>query len=156
MYLVDTSVWIDYLRDRVDNLAVQRFVDILDEGMPFGLNGLICQEILQGASSKAAFDELADYLSTQRFYSLLDEREGHQLAAALYFNCRRKGITIRNTVACLIARTAIEHDLILLHNDTDYVHLAKIFPALKIYPTTMDTSPAYVLHENSPPPYKVK
>lgn len=151
MYLVDTSVWIDYLRDKVDNLAVQRFVDILEEGMPFGINGLICQEILQGASSKAAFDELADYLSTQRFYSLLDERVGHQLAAALYFDCRRKGITIRNTVDCLIAQTAIEHDLILLHNDTDYVHLAKMVPALKIYPATVNASVEYVLHEDSPP-----
>ncbi|MDO9046168.1 MAG: hypothetical protein Q7U66_00335 [Methylobacter sp.] len=34
---------------------------------------------------------------------------------------------------CLIAQTAIEHDLILLHSDKDFEHIAEIFPALKLY-----------------------
>lgn len=151
MYLVDTSVWISYLRNKIDNLAVQRFVDIIEEGMPFGINGFISQEILQGAASKAAFDKLVSYLSTQRFYSLMDKKISHQSAAALYFDCRCKGITIRSAVDCLIAQTAIEHDLILLHYDSDYVRIAEAVPALKIYPTTLHTSAEYVLHENAPP-----
>jgi|JI10StandDraft_1071094.scaffolds.fasta_scaffold49533_5 predicted nucleic acid-binding protein len=40
----------------------------------------------------------------------------------------------KNTaIDCLIAQIAIEHDLILLHNDRDYVRIAKIVPNLKLH-----------------------
>ena len=41
-------------------------------------------------------------------------------------SCRKKGLTIRSTIDCLIAQIAIEHDLLLLQNDKDFVHMASI------------------------------
>ncbi len=46
MYLIDTSVWIDYFRERENNVTKQ-FSTILDEGLPYGITSVIYQEILQ-------------------------------------------------------------------------------------------------------------
>ena len=52
MYLVDTSVWIGYMRDE-ENEATNRLVEIEERGYPFGITGVIHQEVLQGAASRA-------------------------------------------------------------------------------------------------------
>ena len=132
MYLIDTSIWIDYLRNK-ENKNVQHFMQIMDNKIPFGITGLIYQEILQGAASLKDYNQLTSYLSTQEFFHAQDEINSYQAAARIYFNCRRKGLTIRSTIDCFIAQIAIEHDLILLHNDNDYVLIKKANPELKIY-----------------------
>jgi predicted nucleic acid-binding protein len=53
-------------------------------------------------------------------------------AAKIYMDCRKKGITLCSTIDCLIAETAIEHDLFILHNDNDFYAIARVAP-LKIY-----------------------
>jgi hypothetical protein len=53
-------------------------------------------------------------------------------AAKIYLGCRKQGITIRSTIDCLIAQTALENDLFLLHDDKDFDAIAKIVP-LKFY-----------------------
>jgi predicted nucleic acid-binding protein len=132
MFLVDTSVWIDYLRQK-NNSAVSYFQALLDEEIPLGITGVIYQEILQGAATKSDFNKLVDYLGSQRFYHVKDNLLSYQSAANIYFNCRRKGITIRSTIDCLIAQIAIENNLVLLHNDQDYEQIATIVPSLKLY-----------------------
>ncbi len=47
--------------------------------------------------------------------------------------CRTKGITIRSTIDLLIAQTAIDNDVMLLANDSDFLNIAKIIPELKIF-----------------------
>ncbi len=47
-------------------------------------------------------------------------------AASIYFTCRRKGITVRSTIDCLIAQIALEHDLFLIHNDSDFDAMAPV------------------------------
>jgi hypothetical protein len=130
MYLIDTSIWIDYWRGK-KNLPAQRFAAILDRNLPFGITGVIYQEILQGAASQQDFNQLKDYLSTQRFFHPENEIFTYESAANLFFKCRRKGLTIRSSIDCLIAQIAIEYKLILLHNDVDYEHIQSIAPELK-------------------------
>jgi predicted nucleic acid-binding protein len=131
MYLIDTSIWIDYLRER-DNASIRNFQKILEQKLPFGITSIIYQEILQGAESKQDFNQLVDYFSTQKFFHPADEITSFVEAARLYFDCRKKGITIRSSMDCLIAQIAIENDLILVHNDKDYINLHKILPKLKL------------------------
>jgi predicted nucleic acid-binding protein len=131
LYLVDTSVWIDYMREE-ENDTTARFVEVSDRGYPFGITGVIYQEILQGAASQAKFDYLAEYLGTQRFYHLGDPIGSYREAAQLYFLCRRAGTTIRSATDCLIAQVAIEHDLFLLHSDQDFDRMAEVIPALQL------------------------
>lgn len=131
MVLVDTSVMIDYLRGNEDDtiLTLQR---IIDNNIPFGINSFIYQEVLQGVATEKDFIKVKKYLDTQRFYELKDKRESYASAAKIYFQCRKKGMTINSTIDCLIAQTAIENNLYLLHNDLDFDNIAKVAD-LKIF-----------------------
>lgn len=125
MVLVDTSVIIDYLRN-VENRPVVMLQYILDNNIPFGINSFIFLEVLQGAKSEKDFEKTKRYLGTQKFYGLKDPIESYAGAARIYFACRRKGITVRSSVDCLVAQTAIENNLFLLHNDSDFDRIAAV------------------------------
>ncbi|MEA3544541.1 MAG: PIN domain nuclease [Thermodesulfobacteriota bacterium] len=131
MILVDTSVLIDLFRG-ADNHPVALFRDIVRKKLPFGITSVIYQEILQGAKSEKEYTSLQEYLSTQRFFHPIDPLLSYTGAASIYFSCRRKGITIRSTIDCLIAQIAIEHELFLLHNDKDFTTMVSA-TALRIY-----------------------
>lgn len=130
---MDTSVWIGYMRDE-ETEATQRFAEIARREQPFGITGVIHQEVLQGAASTAKFDYLAEYLGSQPFYHPQDPVESYGEAARIYFRCRRAGITIRSAIDCLIARVAIEHDLLLLHDDRDFEKMSAVVPDLELAP----------------------
>ena len=131
MILVDTSVFIDFFRG-VRGEAVEKLERVLETAVPFGINSFIFQEVLQGAASEKEFLLLEKYLRTQRFYHLADPIESFAKAARIYMDCRKRGLTVRSTIDCLIAETALEHDLLLLHQDNDFTAIAQIVP-LKIY-----------------------
>ena len=131
MILVDTSVLIEYLRGK-ENKNAKRFQLVLDSGIPYGINSFIYQELLQGVRTEDEFTLLKQYLDTQRFYRLRDERESFAQAARIYFDCRRKGIALTSTIDCLIAQTAIDNELFLLHNDSDFDRIAEV-AKLKLY-----------------------
>jgi predicted nucleic acid-binding protein len=125
MVLVDTSVLIDYLRG-TNNEATRSFQYILDKTIVFGINSFIYLEVLQGVKTDKDYQTVKSYLDTQKFYRLRDEKESFSDAARIYFYCRKKGITINSTVDCLIAQTAIENELMLLHNDSDFEKMRKV------------------------------
>lgn len=127
MILVDTSVLIDFFKG-VENEGVQKLKAVLERGIPFGINSFIFQEVLQGAASEKEYSLLDRYLRTQRFYHLKDPVDSFARAARIYMDCRRKGITVRSTIDCLIVETVLEHDLFLLHNDNDFSALARVIP----------------------------
>ncbi|MDD4091952.1 MAG: PIN domain nuclease [Smithellaceae bacterium] len=132
MILVDTSVLIDYLKG-IENTSVSAFGKILENGTPYGINELIYLEVLQGARTITEYRKLQEYLETIPFYFLTLGKESYERAAQLNFVCRRSGVTIRSTIDLLIAQTAIENDLFLLHNDHDFTNMAKAIKALKIF-----------------------
>ena len=104
--------------------------DLLLNPLAVHINDQIFLEILQGAKSEKSFARLRRYFSGQRFCNFGNSRDGHALAAKLYFKCRCKGITIRSSIDCLIAQCAIENKLVLLHQDRDYVKIKTIAPGL--------------------------
>lgn len=132
MILVDTSVWIGYLRgdrtERIDALET-----LLDRGVPCALSDLIAMEILQGVKDDGDAERLAAYLETQRRVAPNDGWTAHLEAARLHRRCRAVGVTVRSTVDCLIARLAVEHDLVLLHDDRDYDRIATVEPRLRLF-----------------------
>ena len=132
MILVDTSVLIDFFKG-TDNEQGDKFEQIIKKGIPFGINNLIYLEVLQGAKSKKEFTLLDSYLSTQTFYKLVNGKKSYQAAALIAIKCRAKGLTIRSTIDLLIAQTAIENHLFLLHNDHDFTRIASIEKKLKEY-----------------------
>ena len=132
MILVDTSVLIDYLKG-TENVKTVKFQEILDHSIPFGINSLIHQEVLQGARNEEEFNKLKKYLETLEFYELTNGRISYEAAAYMNFLCRRTGVTVRSTIDLLIAQTSIEHGVPLLHNDSDFDRIAGVVKELEIY-----------------------
>ena len=131
MILVETSVLIGFLEGR-DSPAVRRFLEVLERDLPFGLSPLTVLEVLQGAATERDFVKLRDYLGSQVIYGLDGGLESYASAAKIFFDLRRRGLTVGSSVDCLIAQTAIEHNLHLLHDDADFGRIAKV-SALKIW-----------------------
>lgn len=127
MILVDTSVLIQFFKG-IRSEGAQKFSMVLQRKIPFGINSVIFQEVLQGAGSEKEYLILKKYLETQRFYHLKDPVDSFARAAKIYLDCRKKGITIRSTIDCLIAQTALENDLFLLHEDNDFDLMSKVTP----------------------------
>jgi len=133
MILVDTSAWIDFLSGN-DTAAASALDQAMERSIPFGLTEIIFQELLQGVSSEEKAQELDSYLRTQRFFGPRNGLESYAQAAMLYTRCRRRGITIRSTIDCLIAQVAIDNELLLLHNDRDFRLMQDVVPELQTYP----------------------
>lgn len=131
MILVDTSVLIDFFKGR-DNEPSRKFREVLQKEIPFGITSAIYQEVLQGVGSEREFRILKRYLDTQRFFHPKDPIESYSSAAKIFIDCRKKGVTVRSTIDCLIAQIAMEYDLAVLHNDEDFDAIARV-SNLKIY-----------------------
>jgi len=129
--LVDSSVLIDFLEGR-ENSLVSRFIDVLDRGIPFGISPITILEVLQGAATEKDFSTLLDYLESQTVYGLIVGLESYAGAAKIFFDLRRKGMFVRSSMDCLIAQTAIEHGLHLLHSDSDFDRIAQV-SSLKVF-----------------------
>ncbi len=132
MILVDTSVLINYLKDQKTK-AVEQFEYILDKGLTYGINTFIYQEILQGAKTDKEYNLLKEYFETIPLYYLKYGKKSYEQAALINIRCRQKGVTIRSTIDLLIVETAIENNLYLLHDDNDFINMAKIIKELKLY-----------------------
>ena len=132
MILADTSVLIGYFK-KLDGVPYNKMDYILNNDIPFGICYYVYQELLQGAANEKEYKLLKEYLNTLPFYNLKYGKESFENAALMYMNCRKKGITIRSTIDLIIAEIAIENNLYLLHNDSDYIKISKVYKELKIW-----------------------
>jgi predicted nucleic acid-binding protein len=126
MILVDTSVWIEVLRDKTGKIA-QAFRERI--GTDICIFSRFTQlELLQGAKDEREWKSLDDYLSSQ--YYLEATADTWREAARIYFELRRTGITLSSPVDCCIAQLAMESDALLLHQDQDFEKIAEIRPLI--------------------------
>lgn len=132
MLLVDSSVWIDWLRG-ADTEAV-RFVQARETGEELALTQMIYLEVLQGVGSQRQYDATRRVLGSQVMLQPLEVLETFEAAARLYRRSRQLGLTIRKSTDCLIAAMALEQDALLVHNDRDFLALARAQPQLRVYP----------------------
>lgn len=124
MILVDTSVWIEILRDKAGSTVSAFRTRVGDEVIVF--SRFIQLELLQGAKDEHEWNRLDEYLATQ--YYLEAAENTWRNAARIYFDLRRSGITIRSPIDCCIACVAMESRALLLHRDRDFELIARIFP----------------------------
>jgi predicted nucleic acid-binding protein len=124
MIIVDTSVWVEVLRDRTGEV-VQLFRQKVS-GEVYLLTRFTQLELLQGARDEYEWQRLEDYLSTQLYAEATAETWSE--AARIYYELRRTGITINIPIDCCIAQIAIENHALLLHRDNDFERIAKIRP----------------------------
>lgn len=123
MVLVDSSVWVAvFRRERpLDLTAVVAFDDIAT-CLP------IVQEVLQGFREEAAFRTAKRAMLSLPIVDSPLDASLFESAVDLYRSARRAGLTIRSSVDCLIAASAVRHGLQVLHRDRDFTSLAKIAP----------------------------
>lgn len=131
MLLVDSSVWIDTVRNIASDST--RLLANGNDSEELATTGVIVQEVLQGFRSDKDFEKWRE-----RFWGMLilepRELSTYEVAAQLYRQSRAKGLTIRKPNDCLIAALALEHGALLIHNDRDFIALAQVEPALLVYP----------------------
>ena len=129
MILVDTSVWIDFFAGR-DLPRVSTLEQCIVENENLALCGIVLTEILQGIVEDTVYRRVRRYLSP---LIMLPMPEAVFVRAAnIYCNLRKRGITIRATNDCVIAATTLEHGCQLLHNDKDFVPIAKHFHVMLV------------------------
>ena len=129
MPLIDTSAWVEYLRNS-DSVTCNE-VDRLLNFEP-ALCDAIRMELLAGARDEQHVAQLEKFLA--RTTVIKTESIDYDNAAEIYRACRRLGLTIRTHIDCLIAAIAIRTDTDLLHNDSDFDAIAQV-TKLKIYVT---------------------
>jgi predicted nucleic acid-binding protein len=127
LIVVDTSVLVDFLRGR-ETGPVERFVEIEKRSVPYAIPGVCCQELLQGARDEKEWKKLSKYLETQIVLHSREPWRTHFGAARIFFDCRRKGITIRGPLDCFIAQLVLETGGDLLHDDDDFEKIARVRP----------------------------
>ena len=118
MILVDTSVWIDFLRGK--NSPERRLLRrLIEDEEEIAITEIILAEILQGVKEDKDFRALKEYLLE---FPILRPTgiETYLRAAQIYRACRRRGKTVRRTVDCIIAAICMENDLTLFHKDADF------------------------------------
>ena len=128
--LVDTSVWINFFNG-IKSAASAILYKMLEAEDSICISDIILAETLQGFRSDEDFESAKTHLLLFPVYSL-QSPDGYLKAAQLYRMCRKKGNTIRKTIDCLIAQTAIDHHLILLPQDNDFDKIASV-SGLRVY-----------------------
>jgi predicted nucleic acid-binding protein len=115
--IVDTTVWIDYFGGTI-NAETQWLDAYVDTGL-IGLTDLILCEYLQGVRLEKEVGHVLKRLSQFQMFSTGGSEIAVE-AARNYRFLRRKGITVRATVDCLVASFCMKEGLALLHRDRDY------------------------------------
>lgn len=131
MTIVDTTVWVDYLRG-FSNLETE-YLDRTLAVERLGLTDLILCEILQGVDGE---DSAARLLRELRRFEIF-ETGGKQLSVESAKNfrmLRRQGRTVRKTIDCLIATFCLVHGHSLLHRDRDFEHFERLLGLRVIHP----------------------
>jgi predicted nucleic acid-binding protein len=115
--IVDTTVWIDYLRGTQN--PETRWLERELQEQRLGLTDLILCEVLQGIRDRNTFTRVqADLLRFQIF-----QTGGSTLAVAAaqnYRDLRERGFSVRKTIDCLIATFCLQAKHELLHRDRDF------------------------------------
>lgn len=126
MYLIDSSLWIDYFRPKGSSAIKHRVRQILQEDRVL-ICGIIIVEVLRGARNENEYSVLRDSLTSLPQIPFDDEI--FERAAHWGFQLDRKG-KIASTTDLLIAAASYE-TAPLLHNDADYEMIAGEVPLLQ-------------------------
>ena len=127
--LVDSTVWIDFFAGRKTSHA-EKLEQCVRDRDDICCCGFVLAEVLQGIRDEKQF--VAVKRQFENLIYLEDDRTTFELGATIYRELRRKGITIRNSMDCLISAVVIQHGASFLENDRDYKFIDQHYPLNRI------------------------
>ena len=133
--IVDTSVWIEFLRGTRTRSA-EELTGRIVRGEPIMVPETVIMELLSGSADEAVTARRRRLLFSFDVVPaapLVDSLR----AAALQRSCRRSGVVVRSLNDCLIAAVALRLEVPVLHRDPDFETLAACSP-LRTVNTLLD------------------
>jgi predicted nucleic acid-binding protein len=124
LILIDSSVWIEYLRG-TGSSAHLRLREMIETDVEMALTDAVAMEVLAGARDDGHRDRLRALLHSRCRYVPSRAPDDYERAADLFRACRRNGETIGKLTDCLIAAAAIRTGARVLHRDGDFSVLAR-------------------------------
>jgi predicted nucleic acid-binding protein len=125
--VVDTSLWVEVLRGRVDAATDRLRSAIAADPGTIAITEPIAMELLAGAPDANALNQITALVASMPLLSV-DPARDFSDAAALFRAARSAGLTVRSLMDCVIAAIALRHGATLWHRNADYVVLSAIAP----------------------------
>lgn len=129
MIVVDSNTWGDYFNG-ADRPHVARLREALRDEEDLAVLPIIVTEVLQGFRTDRGFRAAEQVLAA--LPAIHPDLDCHVRAAKLFRLLRRRGVTVRGAVDCVIAQTCLDLDALLLSPDRDFARIAE-HTALRIW-----------------------
>lgn len=121
--IVDTSVWIEYLRPG-PSAAGDHLESLIRQRAPLMVTETVIMELLSGTTDELAAARRLRMLESFEVVPLTPIVDSLS-AARRQRECRRGGESVRNLGDCLIAAVALRLGVPVLHRDRDFEVLAR-------------------------------
>jgi predicted nucleic acid-binding protein len=122
--IFDTSVWIDFSKG-IKSSGTILLKKYLNENITaLYLTPTVIQEFLMGLRTENDFMTYKRYFETLNIFEL-DWKTVSISSAKLFFDLKKKVVTIKKSTDCLIAQIAIDKNALLVHNDSDFDFIAQ-------------------------------
>jgi|688.fasta_scaffold208162_2 predicted nucleic acid-binding protein len=122
--IFDTSVWIDFSKG-IKSSGTILLKKYLNENITaLYLTPTVIQEFLMGLRTENDFMTYKRYFETLNIFEL-DWKTVSISSAKLFFDLKKKVVTIKKSTDCLIAQIAIDNNTLLVHNDSDFDFIAQ-------------------------------
>ncbi len=122
--LLDTSSWVEYLRDS-RSPSCERVDELIRNNAVLATTDIVIMELLAGAREPDDRKKLWAFLNRCVMLPVRPMFE-YEKAAELYLRCRANGFTPANTNDLLVASVAIGKKVPLLAADADFEHIASV------------------------------
>ncbi|WP_420639277.1 type II toxin-antitoxin system VapC family toxin [Candidatus Poriferisocius sp.] len=127
MILADTSAWVDYDRGNCSPAHLQLAALIAEGGHGLVVTEPVLMEVLAGAKNSGDYEQLRSLLTSLAWIPV-DPIADFEGAAQVYRGCRRRGVTPRGMIDCMIATIALRVGAEVLTTDQDMRRIADVFP----------------------------
>jgi len=126
VYLIDSSAWIEYLRDTGSKAATE-VERLIGTDSDIATTEPIVMELLAGATTPKALT-LVDALTNGLPLIRVDPYTDYHHAAAIFRTARSQGKTIRSLLDCVIAAVALRTGATMVHRNVDFDVIAEFTP----------------------------
>ena len=126
MILVDTSIWVEFFKKSSKIVIPIEMIPNIAVCPP------VVQEVLQGIKEDSVFKNIQRSLLSFKAAGENLNTDTYIEASSIYRSARRRGITIRSSIDCLIAVIALREKYQIWHQDRDFSAIAR-FTDLKLF-----------------------